>query len=318
MAAVLLGLVTIGNGIPLGVTRTATRQVTPPANDLIVDGFLDLVASPEPSNEGIPSDALDALLEASPSADTFLVDPLESEEARAEDMDFRLPEESMVPEVSPVKDIDTELLIGSPEASSDSLSVDNQLAEATAEATDDSEDTCFPSSATVQLEDGRVKRMSEIELGDRVMVGDNEFSDVFMFTHKMADVTNKFVQINTESGNKLELTGGHFLYVNNKLVPADSVRAGDRVFLANGSASRVASVDCTRLGGLYNPQTVQGDIIVNGIRTSTYTKTVQPTTAHAILAPLRIAYEKLGLSTSVLEFGASRMALLLPQAIRSN
>ena len=42
--------------------------------------------------------------------------------------------------------------------------------------------------------------------------------------------------------------------------------------------------------GLYNPHTLNGDIMVNGVKTSTYTSAVAPALAHAALWPVRMLY----------------------------
>jgi hypothetical protein len=44
--------------------------------------------------------------------------------------------------------------------------------------------TCFLSSATIELESGKHKTMDELSVGDRVLVSDKSFSDVYMFGHK--------------------------------------------------------------------------------------------------------------------------------------
>jgi hypothetical protein len=40
--------------------------------------------------------------------------------------------------------------------------------------------------------------------------------------------------------------------------------------------------------GLYNPHTMHGDIVVDGVHTSTYTDSVAPALAHALLWPVRM------------------------------
>ncbi len=115
-----------------------------------------------------------------------------------------------------------------------------------------------------------------------------------MFTHKLADVKYSFVQIDTSAGNKLTLTAGHYLYLNGKLAAASTARVGD-VVTVNDAPAAVVSVKSVAGTGLYNPQTVHGDIVVDGVLASTYTTAVHPGLGHALLSPLRAVYERLGL-----------------------
>lgn len=183
------------------------------------------------------------------------------------------------------------------------------------EATTTPAPVCFPASATVELADGSVKRMDAVRLGDRVRVGANTFSDVFMFTHKMAEVEHAFVTLTASTGAKLSLTEGHFMYVNGGLAPAHTVRKGDAVELADGSCATVSKVETTLGQGLYNPQTEHGDIVVDGFRASTYTTAVNPGAAHALLAPFRSVYESLGLSSTHFDAGAARLAGLVNKVL---
>lgn len=47
---------------------------------------------------------------------------------------------------------------------------------------------CFPGDAQVELEGGKKVSMSALKVGDHVRVGPSEFSEVYMFTHKDAEV----------------------------------------------------------------------------------------------------------------------------------
>ena len=53
---------------------------------------------------------------------------------------------------------------------------------------------------------------------------------------------------------------------------------------------QVASVSSVWADGLYNPHTMHGDIVVDGIQTSTYTSDIDPTLAHAALWPVRMLH----------------------------
>lgn len=168
--------------------------------------------------------------------------------------------------------------------------------------------SCFPASATVQTSDGLRIRMDDLAVGDSVAVGPVE-SQVFMFTHADRDGMHPFVRLTTSSGHALSLSGGHFLYANDILKRADSVSVGDKLLLADGAASPVVDVRMTRERGLYNPQTLHGDIAVNGVVTSTYTAAVEPKVAHALLAPARLAFSWFGFSSAIFNEG-------VPDALR--
>eukprot|EP00178_Gracilaria_changii_P027095 TRINITY_DN842_c0_g1_i1.p4 TRINITY_DN842_c0_g1~~TRINITY_DN842_c0_g1_i1.p4 ORF type:complete len:464 (-),score=100.27 TRINITY_DN842_c0_g1_i1:11428-12819(-) len=176
---------------------------------------------------------------------------------------------------------------------------------------DDDGSACFPADATVELEDGSIKTMEALELGDRVKVASGKFSPVFMFSHRMGTVSYNFVRLTTASGESLTLTKGHYLYVNGQMAAAESVRVGDSVETETGLIS-VSAIDSVVSRGLYNPQTVSGDIIVNGVKASTYTTAVETKTAHSLLLPLRAAFRFAGMTTSVLDNGADRLANMLP------
>lgn len=148
---------------------------------------------------------------------------------------------------------------------------------------------CFPATAMVTLEDGSTKAMADLTVGDKVHVGNGEFSEVFYFSTQMAETSSQFVKLTTSDGELL-LTAGHYLYVNGVLAPASTAKAGDSLTLANGASAKISAVGTAYAPGLYNPHTMTGDIVVDGFLTSTYTDAVHPTLAHAVLYPLRQLY----------------------------
>jgi Hint module len=173
-----------------------------------------------------------------------------------------------------------------------------------------SSSSCFTADALVELASGAVVRMDALRVGDRVRVGAQGFSDVFLFTHKLAEVRSVFVVLRTASAHVARLTPGHYIYANGALVAAGGVRVGDELTLGCGARSRVMSVSVE--GGLYNPQTLHGDIVVDGVVASTYTTAVSPVLGHAWLAPLRAVYRVLGATTGLLDGGADIAAGLVP------
>ena len=155
--------------------------------------------------------------------------------------------------------------------------------------------------------------MKDLKIGDRVRVANGKYSDVILFTHRDEEHIGRFVEILTENGPTLRLTNGHYLYVNHKLTPAHSVKPGD--ILKDGtnevpsSGFVVRNVRSVVDRGLYNPQTIHGDIVVNGIISSTFFEAVQPSLARTLMKPVSLLY-RMGLISessagSLFKHGAS-------------
>jgi uncharacterized surface protein with fasciclin (FAS1) repeats len=176
---------------------------------------------------------------------------------------------------------------------------------------------CFPSSAVVHLADGSELPMAQLLAGHEVKTAADEHSPVFLFTHRQLDGLHEFVRIESESGHALSLSANHYVYANGKLAAADAVRVGDVLSTLDG-ASRVRRVGTVMERGLVAPHTLHGDIVVNGVRASSYTRSVHPRVAHVLLAPVR-AVVRAGLATEPLGGlfydGADRLAALMPKGI---
>lgn len=184
---------------------------------------------------------------------------------------------------------------------------------------DDSDSTraCFHGTGVVELIDGSWKSLADLSVGDSVKVGVDEFSEVFMFTHRNPESHATFLNILTASGHQLKVTAGHYVYVNGDLAPADRIRKGDRMTLASGVSSAVLSVTQSLEHGIYNPQTLQGDIVVNGVKASTYTVSFLPHHAHTMLAPLRYLFDCFGVSFSFMENGTPSSLMRYVSAFES-
>jgi len=150
---------------------------------------------------------------------------------------------------------------------------------------------CFPADATVRSENGNVKRMDQLDIGDRVMAGKHEYSSIYLFGHRLVSGMFDFVQISIANGKKIELSEGHLLLSNNHLVRADKIKLGDMLFdVIEGRTYPVTNIQTIHKLGLYNPHTMQGDIVVNDIQASSYTNVVHPSLAHMLLLPERLVY----------------------------
>jgi len=160
---------------------------------------------------------------------------------------------------------------------------------------------CFPADATVVLESGEVIKMEYLEVGHKVQVGVNQFSPVVMFTHALPQVKHSFVHLTTTSGKTVRATEGHYIYADGKLTRMGDVIIGNVLETSAGENEKVAAITRRAGRGLFNPQTAHGDIVVDGIRASTYTQTIPNKAAHAMLAPVRAAFEWAGMQINALE-----------------
>uniref|UniRef100_A0A7S1TJP3 Hint domain-containing protein n=1 Tax=Compsopogon caeruleus TaxID=31354 RepID=A0A7S1TJP3_9RHOD len=201
--------------------------------------------------------------------------------------------------LSPTTSISPSTLTGSqstsPESSASSSPSSNLRTGSPSANSSGSNSACFPGDAQVVLDDGRSIQMREIRVGNRIKTGSNRFSTVFAFTHRQDSQRDQlYVEITAATGPRLELTPSHLIYVNDYLVPASDVKPGHSVLVTIGD--RVEPTEVTsvrhvrRSAGLYNPQTQDGNILVNGFVVSCYTETVYPTIAHALLLPARLVH----------------------------
>jgi MYXO-CTERM domain-containing protein len=180
--------------------------------------------------------------------------------------------------------------------------------------------SCFPATATVWLEDGSQKAMRDVRLGDRVMVaradGSLGYEEVYLNTHKDPLSAAPYVELALASGRSLTLSPRHFIPVGAGPAPAwgehvskgaNEIAVGDFVWSRadNGRMvpDEVAAVRTTVAVGAYNPLTMNGTIVVDGVVASAHSDwflervvsaDAQTKVYQAILAPVRIAYRALG------------------------
>lgn len=204
----------------------------------------------------------------------------------------------------------------SPTASSDPAQGESDSSPAPDEG-DEGDDVCFPSDTQVTLSNGQRVRIDALQPGQDVSVGGGKFSRVYGFSHNDAHTLSHFIILSTESGHTLRATSGHFVYVNGLPTMMSRASIGDTLTLHNGKTSKIIKIDTKLLRGLYNPQTVDGNIVVNGVLATTFTAAVRPVFANAALLPLRAVQRLFGGDWVSLFTGASARRLLvwLPNAI---
>lgn len=151
-----------------------------------------------------------------------------------------------------------------------------------------SQPACFPATAAVNMQDGSVKLMHELVIGDKVKVGHGKYSEVFFFTHSTKYGLFAFVELECKDCEKaIRLSGDHILPVNGELKAAKLVQVGDLIVKGCGKDSTVTRARYVMGRGIFNPHTMDGRIIVNGIEATTYTLAIEWNAAHAMLSPLR-------------------------------
>jgi hypothetical protein len=125
---------------------------------------------------------------------------------------------------------------------------------------------CFSEIATVDVLGKGSVQMKNLEVGDRVFTGES-YESVYAFAHKLADVKGHFLQIETDNGSSLEITGDHLMFVDGQssAVRAESVKVGDAL-----SGARVTKVGAVERNGIYAPFTTDGKLVVDGVKASSY------------------------------------------------
>lgn len=169
---------------------------------------------------------------------------------------------------------------------------------------------CFHRDGLVTLRSGGSVRLDALNVGDEVLVTAGIYSPVFMFTHASNELAH-FVNITTDRGRFLIVTPGHLVHTNEGLSAVGDVRVGGFLVGHDGQFDRVASRIEFDSRGLYNPQTLQGDIVINGLKASTYTTHVSAQAAHPLLSIFRLFWRTGRWSTELLHCGVPSVSVLL-------
>lgn len=125
------------------------------------------------------------------------------------------------------------------------------------------------------------------------------------------------VSIRVSSGLTVTLSGSHYVGVGpaQHLKAASDVEIGESLTMRNGSLDSVTAKWTSWKYGLFNPQTVDGWIVVNGLVISTFTQAVQPAAATALLAPVKFLF-RLGIPLPVVSHWLTHGSDELPSWVR--
>ena len=176
---------------------------------------------------------------------------------------------------------------------------------------------CFPAHAEVLLQSGRRIQIQNLQYGQHIASSNaSEYSPVYFFSHRDRNATSLFVKLyyalplrNGTRQSFVLASSGHYIYTVPRkaaplnvsgsqtfqfgtitLVPADKVHVGDFLVTENDTIVSVTGIGRAKGLGLYNPHTLDGNLIVDGIRVSAFTTAVSPQAANALLFPLRVAF----------------------------
>lgn len=169
--------------------------------------------------------------------------------------------------------------------------------------------SCFPGDSEAILADGTPVSMANLRIGDRVQVDvHGNSSPVFLFSHRDGPIYARHLQLTLANGLQLTLSAGHHIPVGMVSKPAYAIRTGDTLATVKGP-SKVIGIARTRATGLYNPHTLAGTIVVDGVVCSTYTTGADQKAAHALLAPLRSLFRAGAIdersASDFMEYGAT-------------
>ncbi len=161
---------------------------------------------------------------------------------------------------------------------------------------------CFPGAARVGTGAG-VVRMSEVALGQRVADSGIGDSPVYMFSHRDPDAVARFVRVQYRDmrlnvTRMLTASPGHYVWTTARRLRAmDELQVGDALLDAQGrNTLRITRVSDVVDLGLYNPHTISGSLVVDGVLVSSYTRAVTPASATSALCVIR-AFHRLIPST---------------------
>ncbi|VDI34015.1 desert hedgehog [Mytilus galloprovincialis] len=184
---------------------------------------------------------------------------------------------------------------------------------------------CFHEGSLVKLNNGNMKRIKDLRVGDKVLIlysKENLVEDeVIAWLHRLRTGQFTFLKIMHDFG-EIILTPDHILFVGEDRNPqhASTVRPGDKLsFLKKAShdsktvsVATVLSIQTVNGTGVYAPLTYNGRLLVDNVDVSCY-RTLNPPQimgrdlmsshdlAHVAFPPMRISF-KCGLDINKYEY----------------
>ena len=155
---------------------------------------------------------------------------------------------------------------------------------------DDGGNVCFSGHNTVEVQGKGLVSMTNVEIGDFVRSGNDDFSRVIGFSKFDHEAEGEYLQLTAQDLKApLELSASHMVFVSGKAVAASDVKVGDMV-----GENEVIDIKQVLRRGAYAPITEAGDIVVSGVLASCYVTILdycffsQHAVFHAFMAPFRL------------------------------
>ena len=160
------------------------------------------------------------------------------------------------------------------------------------------EPSCFPGFSQVTLSDGTFKSIANIQIGDKVLVNQNNvYEPVSSFIHAKREGLFSFLAINVQSlvsnsSSTLFVSDNHLIFDfdSGEARFAGKFHIGDRLQLIENNqivAGEIVSIQSTRQQGYYAPLTPSGTIVIDGIVASNYATVSNHVLAHQAMSIYR-------------------------------
>lgn len=132
--------------------------------------------------------------------------------------------------------------------------------------------SCFSEVSTVLVEGKGPLAMKDLHVGDKILTANKEYQPVYTFAHYLPSKPAEFLQVSTDQGTVLEMTGEHLVFLANKIsaVRADSLQVGDVLRGPTEVTHAITKIGTVERTGLFAPLTESGKLVVDGIVASNY------------------------------------------------
>jgi indian hedgehog protein len=150
--------------------------------------------------------------------------------------------------------------------------------------------TCFPGRSLVRIKDGSEKSLSNLNIGDDVLVLNNDnqliYEPIIGFIHMKRTGLYEFLSIKIKT-TSLYISTNHLIFLDNgTTVFAGELRRDDRIQYFYGNElifTEIESIYLTNEEGYYAPLTPSGTIIIDNVLVSNYATISDHYLAHSVM-----------------------------------